>query len=71
MHDFWVVARGGENDGDIGLLQVDGCPPGERLRYRGGDRVAEVPYVVTDELTRLPDGRSAYIAERVSEGPTR
>lgn len=63
MHNFWVVARGGELDGAIGLLQTDGHPTGEHVPYRG-ERVGSVPYVVTDELVALPDGRSAYVAER-------
>lgn len=63
MSDFWVVAHGGELDGAVGLLQLDGDPAGEHLLYRG-DLDGEVPYVVTPELTTLPDGRSALIARR-------
>ncbi|WP_426592137.1 hypothetical protein ACPPVS_10080 [Cellulomonas sp. McL0617] len=63
MHHFWVVARGGEVDGAVGLLGLDGMPTGEHLHYRGDD-VTDVPYVVTAETTTLPDGRPAYIAER-------
>ena len=63
VNQFWVVARGGEYDGDVGLLQLDGHPIGEHLDYRG-DLEAVVPYVVTDEVATLPDGRAAFIAER-------
>jgi hypothetical protein len=63
MSEFWVVAHGGELDGAVGLLQLDGDPAGEHLLYRGESR-GEVPYVVTPELTTLPDGRSALIARR-------
>ena len=65
MSEFWVVAHGGELDGAVGLLELDGDPAGERLLYRGEMR-GEVPYVVTPELTTLPDGRSALIALRES-----
>ena len=63
MSEFWVVAHGGELDGAVGLLQLDGDPAGEHLLYRGKAR-GEVPYVVTPEVTTLPDGRSAHIALR-------
>lgn len=58
-----MVAHGGELDGAVGLLQLDGDPAGEHLLYRG-DALDEVPYVVTPELTTLPDGRPAHIARR-------
>ena len=63
MSEFWVVAHGGELDGAVGLLQLDGDPSGEHLIYRGDPR-REVPYVVTPELTTLPDGRPALVARR-------
>ena len=66
MHHFWVIARGGELDGEVGLLGLESHPTGEHLWYRG-DQVADVPYVVTGETTVLPDGRQAYIAERGRE----
>ena len=52
--------------GGLLLLELDGLPTGEHLHYRGDD-VADVPYVVTAEITTLPDGRPAYIAERESD----
>jgi len=61
-----VVARGGELDGAVGLLQLDGAPVGEHLRYRG-DLEIEVPYVVTSQVTTLEDGRPAYVARRHAE----
>ena len=71
MSDFWVVAHGGELDGAVGLLELDGDPSGQHLLYRG-ERAA-VEYVVTPEVTTLPDGRPAHVARRdprvVREGP--
>lgn len=63
MSEFWVVAQGGELDGAVGLLQLDGEPAGAHLVYRG-ERHAEIPYVVTPERTTLPDGRPALVARR-------
>ena len=69
MDGFWVVARGGEFDGAVGLLQLDGYPIGEHVDYRGFDSTAH--YVVSDEVTTLPDGRAAYVAEREASTPER
>lgn len=65
VSEFWVVARGGEVDGAVGLLQLDGEPVGEHLEYRD-ESDATVPYLVTDEVTTLSDGRGAYVAQRAA-----
>lgn len=68
MSDFWVIAHGGELDGALGLLQLDGEPIGEHLSYRDA-LDASFPYVVTDQVTTLPDGREAYVAELEGDWP--